>query len=53
LKACKAKRVEVQKRKKEAQKMEALEVKALAILQNMEGKIINELCVDNLNAFLG
>ena len=33
--------------------MEALEVKALAILQNMEGKIINELCVDNLNAFLG
>jgi hypothetical protein len=29
------------------------EVKALAILQNMEGKTINELRVDNLNTLLG
>ena len=53
MKSCKAEMVEVQKRKKEAQKMEALEVKALAILQYMEGKTINELCVDNLNTLLG
>jgi hypothetical protein len=53
LKACKAKGVEVQKRKKEAQKMQALEVKALAILQNMEGKTINKLHVNNLNGLLG
>jgi hypothetical protein len=53
LKAHKAERVEVQKRTKEAQKMEALEVKALRILLNMEGKTINELHVDNFNALLG
>jgi hypothetical protein len=53
MKSHKAKRVEVQKRKKEAQKMEALEVKALAIVQNMEGKTINELHVEDLNALLG
>jgi hypothetical protein len=53
MKSRKAERVEVQKRKKEAQKMEALEVKALATLQNMEGKTTNELHVDNLNALLG
>jgi hypothetical protein len=29
--------------------MEALEVKALAILQNMEGKTINKQHMDNLN----
>ncbi len=33
--------------------MEGLEVKALAILQNMEGKTINKLRVDDLNALLG
>ncbi len=53
LKARKAKRVEVQKSKNEAKKMEGLEVKALAILQNMEGKTNNELRVDNLDALLG
>ncbi len=53
MKSCKAKRVEVQKRKNEAQKMEALEVNALAILQNMEGKTIKELREDNLTALLG
>jgi hypothetical protein len=53
MKSRNAERVEVQKREKEAQKMEALEVKALAILQNMEGKTINELRVDDLNLMLG
>jgi hypothetical protein len=33
--------------------MEALEVRLLAILQNMEGKTINELRVDKLNSLLG
>ena len=33
--------------------MEALEVKALAILQNRDGKIINELCVDKLLGWHG
>jgi hypothetical protein len=46
IKSCKAERVEVQRREKEAQKMEVLEVKALVILKNMEGKMINELRVD-------
>jgi hypothetical protein len=41
LKTWKAKRVEVQKRKQEVKKMEALEVKALAIWQNMEGKMLS------------
>jgi hypothetical protein len=51
-KACKAIRFEVQKRKKEAKKMGALEIKSLTILQNMEGKTINKLRVDDLNALL-
>jgi hypothetical protein len=33
--------------------MEAVEVKSLAILQNMEGKTINKLRVDALNELLG
>ncbi len=33
--------------------MEAVEVKSMAILKNMEGKTINKLCVDNLNVLLG
>jgi hypothetical protein len=46
-------RADGMKKKKDAQRMEALEAKALNILENMEGKQIEDLIVDDLNGLLG